>query len=134
MTVRIGGASSMAARAFGIERLAPADEPGAQTLKRGEFRLGFGARDRGDGSRALAAAGEAGQGLDRRARRAEAAQHREEADGADRLGAAQPQPVQALLRVEFARGQGCVSALCEGDPALRAGDQAPDIFMVPQDD
>jgi hypothetical protein len=43
--------------------------------------------------------------IERRPRRAESAQQGIEGDRADRLGAGEPQPVEALLRVELAGGQ-----------------------------
>jgi hypothetical protein len=46
---------------------------------------------------------------DRRPRRAEPPQQRVERDRADRLGAAEAQPVEAFLGVELARGQGRLS-------------------------
>ena len=89
-----------------ITGFAPADEPRADAVQRGELSLGLGASRRGYGPGALAAASKAWQHIECRPRRTEAAQHRIKADRADRLGAAQPQPVEALLRIEFARGQG----------------------------
>jgi hypothetical protein len=73
--------------------------------------LGFGrpAGDCGYGLGALAAAGETRQRVERLSRRTEAAQHRIKADRADRFGAAQAQPIEALLRIEFACGQRCLS-------------------------
>jgi hypothetical protein len=72
----------------------------------GELRRGVGAGHRGDGLGALAPAGEKRQRVECGSRRTETAQHRIKGDRADRLGAAQPQPVEALLRIEFACGQG----------------------------
>ena len=117
-----------------VSWLAPADEPRPETVQCGELGLGFGASDRGHGLGALAAPRELRDHLQRRAGRAEAAQQRVKADRADGLGAAQPQPVEALLRIEFACGQCLTSAFTERDPALRAGQQPADIRMVPQDD
>jgi hypothetical protein len=74
-------------------------------MQRGELSLGFGAGYCGDSLGALAAAGKARQRLEGGLRRPKTAQHRVKRDRADRLGAAQSQPVEALLRIEFARGQ-----------------------------
>jgi hypothetical protein len=88
-----------------ISGLAPANEVRADAVNGSEFGLGFGSGGGSDCLGALAAAGELRHRLERRTGRAEAAQHRIEADRADRLGAAQAQPVEALLRIEFACGQ-----------------------------
>ncbi len=114
--------------------LAPADEPRPETVQCGELGFGLRARDRGDGLGALAAPRELRDHLQRRAGRAEAAQQRVKAHRADGLGAAQPQPVEALLRIEFACGQCLASASTERYPALRAGQQPADVRMVPRDD
>ena len=114
--------------------LAPADEPRPETVQCGELGFGLGAGDRGHGLGALAAPRELRDHFQRRAGGAEAAQQRVKADRADGLGAAQPQPVEALLRIEFACGQCLASAFTERDPALRASQQPADIRMVPRDD
>ena len=75
-------------------------------MQGGEFGLGFGPGHRGDGLGAFAAAGELRHHFERCPSGAEAAQHGEETDRANCLGAAQPQPIETLLRIEFARGQG----------------------------
>ncbi len=75
-------------------------------MQRGELGLGLGPGYRGDGFGAVTAAGETGQNIECCSRRTEAAQHGIKADWPDRLGPAQPQPVEALLRIEFSRGQG----------------------------
>ena len=77
--------------------------------------LGLAAGYRGYGRGALTAAGQTRQHIECCSRRTETAQHRIKADRADRLGAAQAQPIEALLRIEFACGQrlsqplGCLS-------------------------
>jgi hypothetical protein len=53
-----------------------------------------------------ALAGEPGQRRERRTGRAETPQHRVERHRPDRLGTGEPQPVEALLRIEFASLQG----------------------------
>ena len=71
-----------------IVGLAPADHSGAGAVQGSQFGLGFGPAHRGDGPGALAAAGELRHHFERCPGGAEAAQHGEEADRADRLGAA----------------------------------------------
>src|SRR5205085_2868545 len=88
-----------------IAWLAPADEACPETLQCDELGLSLGAGDRDDGLGALPASREPRDHLQRRAGGAEAAQQRVKAHRADGLGAAQPQPVEALLRIEFACGQ-----------------------------
>ena len=83
-----------------IERLAPADEPAADAVERGQARL----RRRRGWPRstvrgALAAAGQARQRFECRAGRAEAAQHRVKADRTDRFGAASGAASRAVPRV-----------------------------------
>jgi len=89
-----------------IQRLAPADHPRPSAVERSQFDLGRGPSHRGHGLRALTAASEPRHHVEGCPRRAEPAQHRVEGDRADCLGAAQPQPVETLLRVEFACSQG----------------------------
>ena len=98
-----------------------------------EFGLGSGSRYRRDNLRPLAAPSKSRQHVERRPGRAEAAQHRKKADRANRLGATQPQPIETLLRIEFAGGQELASDLSQGNPAFRACDEAADIGMVPND-
>ncbi len=78
-------------------------------MQRSQLGLGFGPRRHADRPGALTAAGEARQHFKRRPSGAEPAQHGIEGDRPDRLGAAQPQPVETLLRIEFPCGQGELS-------------------------
>jgi hypothetical protein len=82
-----------------VERLTPAHQARAEAVERRQFRLGLTPRHRGD------RAGQPRQRVERRFRGAKAAQQCVEGDRADRFGAAEAQPVQALLRIELARGQ-----------------------------
>jgi hypothetical protein len=88
-----------------VEGLAPTDYSGASLAQGGEFSLGFGPRYGRDGLRTFTAARKLREHVERRPRRAETAQHRKKADRANRLRATQPQPIETLLRIEFARGQ-----------------------------
>ena len=89
-----------------VPRLAPANEPGAGAVQRSQLGLRAGPAWRGDDRAAFAAAGKTRQRIEGRPRRTKTAQHRIKADRANRLGADEPQPVEALLRIEFACGQG----------------------------
>src|SRR6516164_11084817 len=106
-----------------VTRLAPADEPRPGAVQCAELGLGLGPGDRGYGRGAFAAASETRQHVECGSRRTETAQHRMKADRADRLGAAQPQPVETLLRIEFACSQGLpqplVSDIRLSVPAIR---------------
>src|SRR5205823_5326915 len=82
------------------------DEHRAGAMQCSELGLGLGPGSRGDGFGAITAAGETGKDIECRSRRTETAQHGIKADWADRLGPAQLQPVEALLRIEFACSQG----------------------------
>ena len=95
-----------------ITGLAPAQEPAAETGEGGEFGLGGRSCRRRDGARPFAAARQLRQGVERGAGRTESPQHRVKADRADPLGAAEPQPVEPLFGIEFARGQGLPQLLC----------------------
>ena len=88
-----------------ISRLAPADEPRPETLQCGKLGFGVRAGNRGHGLGALPPPRQLRHHFERRAGGAEAAQQRVKADRSDGFGAAQPQPVEALLRIEFACGQ-----------------------------
>src|ERR1700730_15323842 len=125
-TVKIGGASAIR-QAARVGRLAPADELCPETLQCGELGLGLGACDRGHGLGALPAPRELRDHFQRRAGGTEAAQQSIKADRADGLGAAQPQPVEALLRIEFACGQ-CVPQLLPKEIRLSVPASSRRIF------
>src|SRR5207237_10412539 len=76
---------------------------------------------------APAAPGQLRAHVQRRAGRAEAAQQSVKADRSDGLGATQPKPVEALLRIEFACGQ-CVPQLLPREIRLSVPASSRRIF------
>src|SRR5258708_5493071 len=99
----IWAAASMPRATPEIPPIAPAHARRSQAVERRQFRLGLARRQRRGRTRPLVIRW-ARQRVERRARRAEAAQQGIEGDRPDRFGAAEAQPVQALLRIELARG------------------------------
>src|SRR5262249_25451243 len=89
-----------------VNGLAPTDEPRPGPVEYCKLGLGLSARGCGYGLSALAAAGKTRQHVEGSSRRTKTAQHRVKGDRADRLGTDEPQPVEALLWIELACGQG----------------------------
>ena len=90
---------------FRIEGFAPAHEAATDAIQCSHFALGLSLRKGGDGSAAVGFSSEPGQCFQCCSCRAESAQQGVERDRADGFGAAEAQPVEALLRVELAPDQ-----------------------------
>jgi hypothetical protein len=104
---------------FGVKRLTPAHNAGADAVECRQFALGVGAARHRDITPAKLR-----YRFERRVSRAKAAQQRIKSDGADRLGARQTQPVEAFLRVELARRLAPVQSASLSSSSARRGSRS----------